>query len=438
MASDSFYALRNIMPLFFGGRDQYTQNHWPSVVRSSILNKGTEWVDTSDSNKFNLYNTTGPLKLVFDRKAMMKSTGQWKHKRWTIDKEGKRVAEDVLDSPWVKKLENPNVLQDGNMFSVQSSLQMSIYGNNVQYVPVGSISREPKMLWNLPANQISMNLTGKMYKQNDVSKIIEKYILNNTNNGQNEDYEVKDILHFRIPHPNNPILGLSPLEGIMMEISNIRGAMGFRNRIIRADGALGILSSDVTSAMGGMASMPLEPKEQRKIKKARQSRFGMQDGKEDYLMTEAAVKWQSMSFPTKDLMLFEEVDSDLGAIIDAIGLNVHMFYISPTNTYENLKNGIILAYTQCIIPEGEAEGLMYTKHFGMDPNVEWLCRDYSHLEILKIDTSTSMKTKAEGAKVLQDMGVSPERISIITDMDLGNFKKPEPKLAAPGSPIATV
>ncbi|HPH45503.1 MAG TPA: phage portal protein [Chryseolinea sp.] len=432
--SEFWNSIRNISPLFFGsGRDQYTQTPFHNVWRSMIFNKGTEWVDVSNGNKFNLYNTTSCLKIVIDRKAMMKSNGQWKHKKWGKDKEGKIIIEEFKESPFVYRHENPNFIQDGNSYGVQASQQISIWGNNIQYVPKGNISGEPKMMFNLPAEYTTFDVTGKIYKQVSIDEVVEKYVLKNTNNGMDETFDVKDIIHFKDPHPSNPLIGLSRMEGLMMEISGIRGAKGFRLRIITANGALGILSSEISAAMGGMASIPLDRREQRKIDRAHQNRYGMQDGKADFIQTEAAVKFQHTAYPTGELMLFEEVVENMGLIIDAYGLNVHMFSLSATNTYENLKEGIKLAYTQTIIPEGEAEGLIYTKHYGMNPKTDgWLTRDYSHLEILKTDESPIIKARAEAAVGLLGAGVSSERVSELTGLELGKVKDMTPK-AVPGA-----
>lgn len=432
--ADVWNSLRVISPLLFGrGRDQYTQTPMPHVWRSLMLNQGTEWVDVSNGQKFNLYNTTSCLKVIIDRKAMMKANGQWKQKRWGKDKDGKIIIETVENSPHVYRFENPNFLQDGNTFAVQSSQQMSIYGNNIQYVPKGSISGEPKIMWNLPAEFTSFDITGKLYKQTRIEDVIKKYVLNNTDNGMNEEFEVKDIIHFKDPHPSNPLIGLSRMEGLMMEISGVRGAKGFRLRIITANGALGILSSEISAAMGGMASIPLDRTEQRRIDRAHSNRYGMQDGKADFIQTEAAVKFQHTAYPTGQLMLFEEVTEDMGLMIDGYGLNVHMFSLSATNTYENLKEGIKLAYNQTIIPEGEAEGLIYTKHFGLDVKKDgWLTRDYSHLEILKTDESPIIKARAEAAVGLLGAGVEADRVSVLTGLELGKVKDMTPK-AVPGA-----
>lgn len=429
---DIFYPLRAFGSMYLGlGRDRYTQTRFHNDVHTAMIIKGEEWVDTSNAQKLDLYKTTAHLKIVIDRKALMKANGIYKHFKLVKGLDGKPVKQCVENSPFIERIENPNFLQDGNSYAVQSSVQMSVFGNNVQYIPKGPLTKQPKIMWNLPAEHVTMELTGKLYKQIRIEDVIAYYKLNGVENGETEIFETKDVLHFRDVTADNPLFGESRITGLKMPISNLRGAEGFKNRIINANSMLGILSSEVTQ---GLAATPLTDKEQKKIDKAFQARYGMQEGKADILQTQANVKWQPMSYPMKDLRLVEEVTESFKAIIDAYGLNVNIFSVSRQSTYENLKQGIILAYQDTIIPEGQAEGMMYTKYFNMDGKTEWIERCYDHLDILKQDTSESMKRKSESAAVLLQNGVPAENVSLITELDLGKVKAIQQATPPTGNP----
>ena len=54
------------------------------------------------------------------------------------------------------------------------------------------------------------------------------------------------------------------------------------------------------------------------------------------MITESQVSWQPMSYPTKDLMLFEELNADKIALIDAYGLNVNLFSSERGTTFSNV------------------------------------------------------------------------------------------------------
>lgn len=412
-----FYSIASLGS-FFSGKDRYTQTRFPNYD-SRFLLKGADWVDTGDNNKFNLYNTTAHLKAVIDRKALMKANVRYKHKRKSGDQEV-----TVENSPFIYLLENPNFLQSGNEFIQQRDILKSIYGNGIIYM--NKAGQTPKLLWNLPVNQMVINRTGKLFKQIDISGVIENYELKAINQGGiNETYDVNDIIHLRDPNPNDPVKGLSKLEGLMMPISNVRGALGFRNRIITSNAMLGILSSEVRAAAGMDPAPMLDEDEQKKISEGFQNRYGMQEGKSDILQTQAGVRWTPLSYPTKDLLLFEEVDEDFRSIIDAFGLNANIFSFSGQSTYENMEHGIRLAYRDTIIPESENEALAFSKAFGMDGEKEWIEACFDHLDLLKTDESEVHKRNAETIEIMLRSGVSVETISEILGVELGKIRKVE-------------
>jgi hypothetical protein len=111
-------------------------------------------------------------------------------------------------------------------------------------------------------------------------------------------------------------------------------------------------------------------------------------------MTNASLKWQPMTFPTRDLLLFEEVDANFLSIIDAYGMNANIFSREKGSTFENLAQGIKQAYQSTIIPEAEELAMNRTRLFGLESKGEWLELDYSHIEVLQ-------ENEKEKAEVLQ-------------------------------------
>jgi hypothetical protein len=108
----------------------------------------------------------------------------------------------------------------------------------------------------------------------------------------------------------------------------------FHNRILINDSALGILSSKQSTEGFGTA---LDDKEQNRLQEGYKKSFGMQEGKHNIHMTEATVEWHPMSYPVKDLLLMEGIDSNMRTIIDAIGLNDNIFSREKASTFSNLK-----------------------------------------------------------------------------------------------------
>lgn len=402
------------------GKDLYTQTRFTQQTQWKSFLKGTEW-ELCDTNKqkFNLYNTTAHLKCVIDRKALMKANGRYKEMR--IGSNGE--PEEVENSEIVQLIENPNFLQSGNDYAALKSINYSVFGNSIEFF--NSVSGRRRAMWNLPIDEMTFERTGKSpYKQVDVKGVIEYYERQNVD-GTTERFEVENILHLREPNPNDPLVGLSKIPGLLMKLSNMRGAEGFDNRIINSNAMLGILSSEVSGA-NQMDPRPLDTDAQKKISQGLGMRFGMQEGKQDILQTEANVKWQSMSYPKKDLLLFETITEGHKLIIDTFGLNMNIFSLT-NQTYENMEHGIRLAYRDTIIPEAENEALAYTKMFGLDGKTRWLEQCFEHLDILKTDESEILLRKSQSIEILLRSGVSAESVSEITGIELGKVKVIEAK-----------
>jgi ParB-like chromosome segregation protein Spo0J len=90
-----------------------------------------------------------------------------------------------------------------------------------------------------------------------------------------------------------------------------------------------------------------------------------------------------MTNPTKDLMLFEEVDENFKRIIDAFGLNDNLFSKSKGSTYENLSQGLKHAYQTTVIPDAEEKAMSYSRRFNLLSKGEFLALDYSKIPALQ-------------------------------------------------------
>ena len=401
-----FYRLGSII---IGGKDSYTQTNFGSYVQMG-LQKGETTVDTSWDKLYELAKTTPQVAAVIDRKASMYSNGRWKHYKLV---NGKKQLVENSDAVYI--LENPNPIQNGSEFDKSMVWADGVYGNSMVNLVRKSLPI-PTAIYNLPMMYAVVGRTGKMFNQVERDKIIDKIYIEY--NGIKEYFDIKNIIHFKESNPDDPLMGVSPLDKYKMPIANIRASMGFRNRIITNDAALGFMSSD--TGQNGMG-LGLTPDDIVRMNKARAGMFGMQEGKSNIQYVEGSAKWNPMSYPTKDLMLFEEVDQDFKLIIDGLGLNENIFSFSKASTFSNYEQGLKAAYQDCIIPLAEDRALGFTKFFGMDGVNEWLEKDYSHLEILKADKSKEAaadKTRAETIQILQANGRTD-----LADIIASEFKK---------------
>ena len=220
---------------------------------------------------------------------------------------------------------------------------------------------------------------------------------------------VDEMLYTWITNTENPLIGDSPLKPLHLPISNIREAYNTRNVIMVKRGALGILSSNSGDSVG---SRGVNSKDRERIEKEYQNSYGMGDNQSNVIITDSSVSWQPMSFPTRDLMLFEEVSADFMKVIDNFGLNINLFSREKGSTYENLSQGLKQAYQTTIIPLGEEIAMKYSKLFNLK-NGEYLELDYSHIPVLQEnekEKSEVLNNKANATQTLVNAGYTLDEV----------------------------
>ena len=396
---------------FFGINNtrRYTKTSMMPPIQ--MLTRGQpEWLHPDSWDAYEIYMTTPQLYAVIQRKGYLMASGIWKH----YDKNG----EQIEDSEVVKLLNNPNPLLTGKEHIRQYVENKSIYGNNYEYLNNIIGSDLPASIMNLEPYKVEIKTTGKYYKQTEISDIIKEYQLLHGSTVL-DSFEPNEINHTKIPNGQNAIKGDSPMRPLFMPISNIRSAYAFRNVIMNKKGALGLLSNDSKSPEG---AIPLTDKERKRLEKEYQKTYGVDNDQLQVIMSNSSLKWQAMSYPTKDLMLFEEVDADFRTLIDAYGLNDNIFSREKGSTFTNLAEGLIQAYQETIIPESEEISLNRTKLFGLEEKNEVVKLTYDHIPALQEDKAKEaerIERISRAANALTQSGVL-ERDEI---RDVLNFDK---------------
>lgn len=401
--------------IFRRGNDRYVTTPDLHENLLSIFNKSEQFVSI-DGQESHLLRTTPQLKAVIYRRAEMVSNGIWKHI--------KENGDDVENSDVIKILNKPNPFQTGNEWMIQNDIQKSTYGNAFTYLLRGSSLATPSALWNLSPKFISVKRTGHLFKQTDIDKIITDYRLNfdQSTGMSQETFKPNEILHRNIQDVDDPIMGTSPFHALKMPISNIRAAYGYRNVIMTEKGAIGLLSNN---SKGSAGALPLTEGERKRLENAYTKNHGISDKQRKILMTNASLLWQPMSYPTKEMMLFEEVSDDFRIIIDNYGMDEALFAIggageSAGTTFENKSMAEKRVYEDTIIPEGEDLARGMSDKMNLKPG-EQLILDYSHLAVLQEDQaqkSKVKKNKAETVKILKETGLyTDSQIRDIVDLN---------------------
>jgi hypothetical protein len=209
----------------------------------------------------------------------------------------------------------------------------------------------------------------------------------------------------------NIVRPISRIDSLKLPLSNIMASYNKRNVLLENLGAIGILSAQQND-MGG--AIPMTPEERQKIQKDWYRRQ-----KDELIITESNVNWQPMSYPTRDLMLFEELTEDKLAIIDAFGLNYNLFSSEKGATFSNVRDSIRMAYTDTIIPETQQIYDSMIAQWGLQGEY-YLKADFNHLPILQDDENqkaTAHKTKVETVKMINELvPLTEEQLKQLLDL----------------------
>lgn len=391
---DFFNSILNGATNFLGGgTDRFTRTpvmdlDWLRRITSKTYQE--QWVTVS-GKELDLVRTTAELSIVIGRKASMFSNGRFLIKDY-------KTGEEIENHPFLKVLENPNAIQDRNLLLQTYSQSMDVYGNYFMYANKGSrLSEFPSTLVSLPTEKVVINRKGQTYKAIELTDLIKNYIVKH-DGFEDETFEVDEIIHFKNVNLRDDVLGESPLHALQMQISNIRGAMGFRNINITENGGLGVISPK-DSTMGAIA---LTPEDKIEIDKQFSQDYGIFSGQARRKYSPKAIDYTPLAYPLKENMLFEEVDDNFKRIIDLLGMNENLFSRSKQSTFTNVLESEKIVYQDTIIPMSENFCFKLNTDLGLFEQGVYVEIDYSHIPSL----STDEKARAETNKLKVDAYIS--------------------------------
>jgi hypothetical protein len=406
----------NFLERFFGVTFNQTGRYIDQTrqllpIQSQIWGKKDAiWIDTTDS--WRLFLEIPELRTVINKRASMMSTNI----PCLYDKDGNKV-----ENHWLLDLiAHPNAVQSWSDVVYSLSVQDALYSNSFAYAPVRSFGVRNLMV-PLPASKVKIHTTGKRLNFMDADDLIDKFTFRYDDN-TDENIPWIDMIYLTTDDGMNIIKPVSRIDTLKYPLSNIRAQYHKRNVLLENIGAIGILSAQQND-LGG--AIPMTPEEKTTIQ-----RDWYRRQKDELIITEAQVNWQPMSFPTKDLMLFEELSADKLAIIDTYGMNANIFSSDKGSTFDNVRESIKMVYQDTIIPETQAmyDSLMH--QFGLDKEGYYLIADFSHLPILQDDEqmkATAIKTQAEGYSILVKDGIlTPEHVAQEFGVEI---LKPDPREA---------
>lgn len=333
-----------------------------------------------------VYHENTHVKTVINNDAEMVSKLEWVHKN--------KNGDIIENSKIVDLLYNPNPLQSGKDFIFNLVVNEDVFGN--AFVYKNQVMGTAKALFVLPSKGMEVLLTGKIFNQVKIEDIIKGYKLKL--NDYNESFDTKDVILFR-QNDSNLILAESKLKALKPQISNLKSAYDSRNVLLNERGANGILSYK-----GGESLIGLSPEQIKKGEEQLTEDYGIKKGQRKIKISQVPVDYKSMSFPTKDLLLFEEVEDDFNCILDAYGQNINIYSRNNGTTFNNFKESLKGIYQNTIIPKAERIANTLTNALITDNSGSYLEAVFN-VDVLQEDVkqkNEAFKTKVDALISLRD------------------------------------
>lgn len=358
--------LSRLLSVFNRGSKQAIKYYFAKRIYGQV-NRGDVYIDTAVP--YELYNTIPQLKTPIDKLAAMFSNGVFKLQKIGQD-EFIEMPEELS-----RLLENPNIAQSQNTLLKNYLTQLIVYGNQFIYKNKPStLSKYPLSITPISASCTKPILTGKFFDQVEMSGVVEKYEYKENNYIRH--FKTEDILWSKIADLDNLLIGQSPLKSMKFPLTNTKLAYQYLNVISAEKGNIGILSPNNKDSMG---IIPISQEEKKEMEAAYRSENGIEDDQKKINISNVPMLWQPMSYPTKDLLLMEQIDANFLTILNVLGVNQNLFINS---TYENLKHGLVQTHNDTVVPYADEFTQSLSKFIGL-PNDERLILDYSHLPYLQ-------------------------------------------------------
>lgn len=301
-------------------------------------------------------------------------------------------------------MKQPNVLQSSFEFWRQYEVFRSVFGNAFMYFSYpetyeGQILQLTSItnVWSQYMNAV---YTGQYFDAEEITDIIEKYVLQVQN--WSREFKTESILHRNDVSveldPANITMGVSKLKNLKKAISNIDIAFDSRNVIGRKRGLLGLFTPAVSDVTG---SVPMTNKQKDEVNEEF-AKYGTLDHQQQYLFNKHPLKFQKTSVPMKDLMLFEEVSTDIMHIANKYQVPEILVktYLQGA-TFENQQASERRLYETTIIPETEDDIKALNEYLKLEEYGFKVKPTFDHIAVLQEDLKNRSETYKNNGDTLE-------------------------------------
>lgn len=339
------------------------------------------------------YTKCPPVTAVINKMAQAYING----KTFIQNTQGKEA--NSLEAKKLKALfKRPNPLQSWKQFEAQAYIYHKLFGFTIilPIKPVGFPNIDATALWNIPPFMVNVKETKELFYQNPKG-IVSQIVL--TYKGEKSTLNVADLLIIEdiTPSFTSLIIPDSRIKSLEMPINNIIGALESRNVLINYRGALGMLSPEKDP----MGTIPLNDTDKEALQNDFR-RYGLKRQQWQIIISNAAMKWQQMGYPTKDLMLFEEIEDSTKMICDGLNFPFRLLnYSGGALSGSDVKQFNKQLYTDAIIPESESIYEQLSQFLKLEDYNLRIVKDYTHMAVLQEDINLMAAARLNLSKSAQ-------------------------------------
>ena len=351
---------------------------------------------TTQNDGAKAYKMCPPLTAIVNKKAQSYINGITS----INNTKGKPASGDAANR-LRKLLAKPNPLQSWKQFEAQQYIYMQIFGwcLTMPIFPAGLGADGPidaSSLWNIPPYMLKITEGNKLFLSSTVSveDIITKAVLCYKNIETTIDISNCFLFRDFVPSFDSVVLPQSRVQALSLPINNIIGAYESRNVLINYRGALGILTPEAGN--GQFATVALSDDDKKQLQRDF-SRYGLKGDQWKFIISPAALKWQQMGVPTKDLLLFEEIEGDTQAICDGFNYPYRLLSQEKSASYNDVQNFYRIMYQDGIIPESLSTYEQWNLFFKFDELGLNLRMDKSYYHIVALQEDQLATAQARNA-----------------------------------------
>lgn len=336
------------------------------------------------------YKRCPTVAAIINRKAQCYINGKLK----ILNSKGKE-AEGVQAQKLRNLMKRPNKIQSWKQFEAQMYIYFQVFGFALimPIRPFGFPNIDAKALWNIPPSWIDISATRERFTASG-AEVLKEIVINF--NGSRLTLAIEDLIIIKDITPSFDILTFpeSKLVACQMYVNNIIGAIESRNTLINFRGAQGILTQD--PGKGQFTSVPMSEDEKKALQKDFR-RYGLRRSQFQVILTTASLKWQNIGYPTKDLMLMEEVEESSIGICG--NLNFPPFILNLSDpTFNNMNSAQKSLYQDAVIPDSDIIEEQLNNAFDLDEYNLSFNKDFGHIDVLQ----ENKKEAAERRKALDE------------------------------------